>query len=85
MRVAFGLLLSLYAGVAFAQQGPDRYTLTILPVDVITMGKALGSQPYNDVANLLGRLQAQIDAQNQAAVKAAAKPAEPAPESKPPQ
>lgn len=65
----------LLVSPALAQQPPSEYIIKLTPADVAVVGKALGSQPFNDVAPLLQKLQGQIEEQNK---KASA----PAPEKK---
>lgn len=46
-------------GAAYAQE-PASFTLTVTPADLQVIGKGLGSQPYDAVAPLMAKLQAQI-------------------------
>lgn len=48
-----------------AQQQPTEYTLKITPQELELLAKALGSQPYNDVAVFMNKIRQQvIDQQN---------------------
>ena len=67
-----GTIFNILVGsVAFAQQAdqqssspPVEYTLKITPQELDLLGKALGNQPYNDVAPLLQKLRSQFVEQN---------------------
>ena len=58
------LVFLLVSTSAFAQNPPAEYMLKVTPADVSIIGKALGSQPFNDVAPVLNKLQEQINEQN---------------------
>lgn len=58
------LALLLVSSSALAQTPPAEYNLKVTPADVAIIGKALGSQPFNDVAPVLNKLQEQINEQN---------------------
>ena len=47
-----------------ASSPPVEYTLKITPQELDLLGKALGNQPYNDVAPLLQKLRSQFVEQN---------------------
>lgn len=44
---------------AYAQE-PQTFTLTVTPADLQVIGKGLGTQPYEAVAQLMAKLQAQV-------------------------
>lgn len=59
----------LVPGVVFAQstpvQPPTEFNLRVTAPEVDLIGKALGTQPYNDVASLVQKLRQQIIEQQQ--------------------
>ncbi len=59
---------------------PQSFTLTLSPAEVNLIGVALASRPYGEVAELIGKLFAQVQAQRAAAQQP--KPTTPAPDSK---
>ena len=66
MRALIALVLALVASVANAE--PEKtYNLQLTQTQVLYIGKVLGQQPYNDVAQLLLNIQKQIDDQNKPA------------------
>jgi len=75
---------SLLAAPAIAQTiGPEKYTLTLTPLEANAVGVALMRQPYGEVADLMNKLNDQIKKQNEAA-GAPATPAVPTPAPRPP-
>ena len=59
----------LVPGMAFAQSTPVQpmveFTLRVTPQEADVIGKALGKEPFNDVALLLQKLRQQIVEQQQ--------------------
>lgn len=69
LLIAAALLVAALPFGADAQQSkalaPDRlYTVTLTSQDLAYVGSILRKQPYEDVAQLLARLQAQVEAEN---------------------
>lgn len=70
-----GIILALVITAARAEEpkvsvapvSPSEYTLKVTPQEVITIGKGLGSQPFNEVQPLMAKLNQQILDQNTAA------------------
>ena len=77
MRKTIPAIVLLFSalGQPASAQSPQTYTLTITAADVTVIGQALGVRPYNDVASIIAKMQAQINAQNEAAAKGANPPA----------
>lgn len=66
-RLAISSVLALaLIGSAVAQEQPASFTLTVTPADLQVIGKGLSAQPYNDVAALMAKLQAQVIEQQKA-------------------
>lgn len=72
-RVALSVAAVIFvysAAIAIAQtnapEQPKEFTLTVNGADIDTIGRALGSLPYNAVAQLMGKLQMQIVQQQKA-------------------
>lgn len=64
---AFAALV-IISTVAFAQQ-EKTFTLSVSETQLNQIGKALGKQPYEDVASLIGSLLHQVQQQQAAAAK----------------
>ena len=62
MRALTPSALALLAliSAAKAQDAPATFTLTVTPAELQTIGKALGTQPYEVVAPILLKLQTQV-------------------------
>ena len=64
IRISLVLAIIAIPFIAFAQQQPQaEYNLKITQQDAQLIGEGLGSLPYNKVALLIQRLQAQITEQ----------------------
>jgi len=62
-KIAIALMITaMYAGTAYAQQ-PSEFTIKLTGPELDTIGKGLGTQPFNDVAPLLQKLREQVAAQ----------------------
>ena len=62
-RLLLTLALLINHGImnnANAQEAPTSFTLTVTPAEIQIIGKGLGSQPYETVAPLMAKLQAQV-------------------------
>jgi hypothetical protein len=64
--LALAIAVMSLASVAKAQDAPASFTLTVTPSDLQAIGKALGTQPYETVAPLMAKLQAQVVEQSKA-------------------
>ena len=57
----FVIALALIATPAMAQSPtPTEYNLKLSPAELDIVGKALGTQPFNDAAPLLNKLRQQV-------------------------
>lgn len=82
--VPFALLGSCAAALAQAPS-PANYSLEVSPAEADQIGAALAERPFKDVAQLMGKLQGQVQSQQAAARKAAEpKPVEPPKPADPP-
>jgi hypothetical protein len=70
----------LFATPSFAQD--VQFNLTVNNAEVVLIGKGLGSLPYNEVAQLMNKLQIQINHQQKPVTPPVA-PVEPKSEDKP--
>jgi hypothetical protein len=59
------LALAIVMDSAYAQQGPQNYTVTVPSQDMVTIMNALSNLPYKDSYGLIARLSQQIQSQNQ--------------------
>ena len=61
MRLKLLIVGLLWVTPAYAQQQQAiEYTLKVTPAEIDTIGKALGTQPFNDVAALIQKLRSQV-------------------------
>lgn len=60
MRSLLILIALLLAPAAYAEDAPQSFNLTVTQVELQLLGKALGTQPYETVAPLMAKLQAQV-------------------------
>ncbi len=60
------LALLVLAGAAAAQQQPVEFQLKLSGPELVLVAKGLAKMPYEDVANLLQKVQAQADEQMRA-------------------
>ncbi len=62
-KIAIALMITaMYGGAAYAQQ-PSEFTVKLNSPELETIGKGLGTQPFNESAPLLQKLREQIAAQ----------------------
>lgn len=62
MKVLAALMIA-FPTFAFAAEPEKSFTLQLSPTDVVYIGKLLGQQPYNDVQDLISRIQRQVNEQ----------------------
>lgn len=60
-------LLGCMSAGAYAQSAPTEYKLVVKATELDKLGKALGTLPFNEVADLMASLRQQIVEQQQAA------------------
>lgn len=65
----WAILVCLVVSPVQAQNAPAEYNLKVTPAEVDLIGKGLGTQPFNDVAPLMGKLRQQVMEQQQPPAK----------------
>lgn len=65
VAVLLGSVFGAKVSVAQQPQLPTEYNIKLLPAEIDLLGKALGTQPFNDVAPLVQKLRQQIVEQQQ--------------------
>ena len=59
--IALALLLPIPAMAQAVQStAPTEYSLKLLPAEVDIVGRALGTQPFNDAAPLINKIRQQV-------------------------
>ena len=63
MRLKLLIVGLLWVAPAYAQQQPQQateYTFKVTSAEIDIIGKALGTQPFNEVATLIQKLRSQV-------------------------